>query len=254
MSNSENTTQAQKVSRRQMLWTGTVGVAAAAASTVMTTHNAAAQSGPKRGELDGKTAFVTGGARGIGLASAEEFAKAGANVVLFDIATPSMPHLNYALPSQADLAAAKARIEALGAQCMTYRGDVRNLEDQQAAMRQAVDRFGSLDIVLANAGVGHAGAIETVTAGRNLDALRDQRRRLYENDTGRLAASPRRWRGPDHLYLVGSFAHRQRHFWLIRGDEMGRVNGFAKSAALAYGRENIMCNVVAPGLCAHTFC
>lgn len=47
---------------------------------------------------------------------------------------------------------------------MTYRGDVRSLEDQQAAMSQAVDRFGSLDIVVANAGVGHAGPIESVTA------------------------------------------------------------------------------------------
>lgn len=103
-------------------------------------------------------------------------AKTGANIILFDIATPSLPPAAYALPSYADLAAAQARIEALGAQCMTYRGDVRSLEDQQAAMSQAVDRFGSLDIVVANAGVGHAGPIEGVTA--------DEISVLYETNVG----------------------------------------------------------------------
>ncbi len=141
------------MSRRDALTTGALGAAAAAASTVMATGAATAQT-TTTGQLSGQTAFITGGARGIGLASAEELAKAGANIVLFDIASSSMPHVSYTLSSETDLAAAQARIEAIGAQCMTHQGDVRSLEDQQAAMQQAVDRFGSLNIVLANAGVG----------------------------------------------------------------------------------------------------
>ena len=75
----ENNASAQKLSRRQMLRTGTIGAAAVAASTMMTARRSLAQSRPAGKELEGKTAFVTGGARGIGLASAEALARAGAN-------------------------------------------------------------------------------------------------------------------------------------------------------------------------------
>lgn len=136
MTSTPNTTAStEKKSRREMLRAGTIGAASLAASSVMTARQSMAQSERTDRGLEGKTAFVTGGARGIGLASAEEFAKAGANIVLFDIASTSMPHVKYALSSQADLAAAQAQIEALGVQCITYKGDVRNLEDQQAAKR-----------------------------------------------------------------------------------------------------------------------
>ncbi|MEO0720908.1 MAG: SDR family NAD(P)-dependent oxidoreductase [Pseudomonadota bacterium] len=243
----DNTTPAQKMSRRQMLRTGTIGAAAVAASSVMAAREAVAQSGATRGELDSKTAFVTGGARGIGLASAEEFAKAGANVVLFDIASTRMPHVSYALPSQADLAAAQARIEALGAQCMTYQGDVRNLEDQQAAMRQAVDRFGSLDIVLANAGVGHAGAIEDVTAGE-ISTLYEVNVGGYMKTTQAALPHLRAAGGGRIIYISSGLSRTGNGIFGSYGATKWAVNGFAKSAALAYGRENIMCNVVAPGL------
>ena len=246
-SNAQNTTQPKAMSRRQMLRAGTIGAAAAAASTVMTARHAAAQSGPATGELTGKTAFVTGGARGIGLASAEEFAKAGANVVLFDIASTSMPHVNYALPSQADLAAAQVRIEALGAQCITYQGDVRNLEDQQAAMRQAADRFGSVDIVLANAGVGHAGAIEDVTAGE-ISTLYEVNVGGYMKTTQAALPHLRAVGGGRIIYISSGLSRTGNGIFGSYGATKWAVNGFAKSAALAYGRENIMCNVVAPGL------
>ncbi len=246
-SNSENTTHAQRMSRRQMLRTGTIGAAAVAASAVVTARHAAAQSSSTTRELEGKTAFVTGGARGIGLASAEEFAKAGANIVLFDIATPNMPHVSYALPSQADLAAAQARIEALGAQCIAYRGDVRNLEDQRSAMSQAVDRFVSIDIVLAYAGVGHAGAIETITAGE-ISTLYEVNVGGYMKTTQAALPHLRAAGGGRIIYISSGLSRTGNGIFGSYGATKWAVNGFAKSAALAYRRENIMCNVVAPGL------
>jgi NAD(P)-dependent dehydrogenase (short-subunit alcohol dehydrogenase family) len=165
-------TDLQNLSRRSLIG----GLAAAGAGAAALASTARAQQTAPTGDLAGKTAFITGGARGIGLATAQEMAKAGANIVLFDIATPNLPPVAYALSSPAELAAAQERIEALGASCMTYRGDVRNLADQQAAMRQAVERFGNLDIVVANAGVGHAGPIESVTA--------DEISMFYETNVG----------------------------------------------------------------------
>jgi NAD(P)-dependent dehydrogenase (short-subunit alcohol dehydrogenase family) len=110
--------------------------------------------------LGGKTAFITGGARGIGLATAEELAKAGANIVLYDVASRTLPHVQYPIATEQDFEQAKARIEAIGVRCLTVKGDVRDRDAQAHAMEQTVNAFGSLDIVVANAGVSQAGAIE----------------------------------------------------------------------------------------------
>ncbi len=114
--------QPQDHGRRAALRAGTIGAAAAfvgAGRAQAKTENAAK-------EVSDKTAFITGGARGIGLAAAEELAKAGANIVLFDIATADVPHVQYPLSDDADLAGAKAAVEAHGVRCMTYKGDVRD--------------------------------------------------------------------------------------------------------------------------------
>ncbi|MEL6642472.1 MAG: SDR family NAD(P)-dependent oxidoreductase [Pseudomonadota bacterium] len=234
------------MSRRAALTSGVFGAAAAAATGMVTTRAAMAQDAPQ-GELSGKTAFVTGGARGIGLASAEEFAKAGANIVLFDIASSSMPHVSYALPSASDLAEAQARIEALGVQCLTYQGDVRNLEEQQAAMQQSVDRFGSLDIVLANAGVGHAGAFDSVTAGE-ISTLYEVNVGGYIKTTQAAVPHLRAAGGGRIIYISSGLSRTGNGIFGVYGATKWAVNGIAKSAAMAYGRENILCNVVAPGL------
>ena len=228
---------------RRLALGGTLGAAAAA---MMGARAASAQTAPT-GELSGKTAFITGGARGIGLASAEEFARAGANIVLFDIASSSMPHVSYALPSEADLAAAQARVEELGVQCMTYQGDVRNLEDQQAAMQQAVDRFGSLNIVLANAGVGHAGAFDSVTAGE-ISTLYEVNVGGYIKTTQAAVSHLRASGGGRIIYISSGLSRTGNGIFGVYGATKWAVNGIAKSAAMAYGRENILCNVVAPGL------
>lgn len=225
---------------------GTAFASAAAAASAAT--SAAAQDGATpAGPLSGKTAFVTGGARGIGLASAEEMARAGASIVLFDIATPDLPNVQYPLSSEADLAAAQVRIEALGAECMIYKGDVRSLADQQEAMAQAVDRFGSLDIVLANAGISRVGPIEDASA-EDISTIFEINVGGYIKTTQAAVPHLRAAGGGRIIYVSSGLARVGNDIFPIYGSTKWAINGFAKSAAVSYGSENIMCNVVAPGL------
>ncbi|WP_308918021.1 SDR family NAD(P)-dependent oxidoreductase [Jannaschia sp. LMIT008] len=223
------------------------GALGAATAAVVGARAANAQDAAPTGHLSGKTAFVTGGARGIGLASAEAMARAGANVVLFDIATADLPNVQYPLSSEADLATAQAAVEAHGVECMSYQGDVRNLADQQDAMRQAVDRFGSLDVVLANAGVSRAGPIEDATAD-DLSILFETNVNGYVKTTQAAVPHLRDAGGGRIIYVSSGLARTGNDIFGLYGSTKWAINGFAKSAAIAYGRDGITCNVIAPGL------
>jgi len=94
------------------------------------------------GSLSGKVAFVTGGSRGIGLAIARALVLEGAQVAIIG-------------KSDAHLSAARPLIEAEGpASVETLKADVRRYEDVERALAAVVSRFGGLDIVINNAGVG----------------------------------------------------------------------------------------------------
>jgi NAD(P)-dependent dehydrogenase (short-subunit alcohol dehydrogenase family) len=110
-------------------------------------------------EFEGRSAFVTGAARGIGYACAEALARGGANIVLFDIAS-QIKDVPYPLATAEDLANAKAAIEALDVKCIAVKGDVRDGDAQAAAMQRAVSEFGSLDFVVGNAGITQIGPLE----------------------------------------------------------------------------------------------
>ncbi len=104
-------------------------------------------------DFSGKTAFITGGASGIGRACALAFAEAGANVVVADIAV-------------ADAAAYEAEMVAAGAPAAVFTvADVRDETAVEAAVALAAGRFGRIDFALNNAGVeGPYGPIHELAA------------------------------------------------------------------------------------------
>jgi len=95
--------------------------------------------------LNNKTLFVSGGSRGIGLAIAKRCAKDGANVVL--AAKTDKPHPR--LPGTIHTAAAE--IEAAGGKCLPCVVDIRDEATVDAAVAQAVEHFGGIDILINNA-------------------------------------------------------------------------------------------------------
>lgn len=103
------------------------------------------------GEINGKVIFITGGSKGIGYGIAETLVREGAKV---------------AITSRSAEAAEKAAKElnkistgsALGLGC-----DVRKLKDQESAVAAAVRHFGKMDVLVANAGIGHFANVENIT-------------------------------------------------------------------------------------------
>ncbi len=110
----------------------------------------------KQETLAGRTAFISGATRGIGLAIAERLAQDGANLVL--LGKTKEPHPK--LPGTIDTACqavSEAGGNALGIIC-----DIRNEEEVEAAVARGVERFGGIDLVVNNASAIHlAGTAET---------------------------------------------------------------------------------------------
>jgi NAD(P)-dependent dehydrogenase (short-subunit alcohol dehydrogenase family) len=94
--------------------------------------------------MNGKVAFITGGARGIGAEVARRLHGKGAKLVLTDL----------------DEAPLKELAEKLGEdRVLTVVADVRDLAAMQEAVARAVDRFGGIDVVIANAGIATYGSV-----------------------------------------------------------------------------------------------
>ena len=96
-------------------------------------------------QLKGRTLFITGASRGIGLAIARRAARDGANVVVAaksNVPNPKLPGTIYS---------AAEEIEAAGGKALALKVDVREEAEVQAAVAQAVERFGGIDILVNNA-------------------------------------------------------------------------------------------------------
>ncbi|MFF1552959.1 mycofactocin-coupled SDR family oxidoreductase [Rhodococcus erythropolis] len=104
----------------------------------------------------GRTAVITGGARGQGRSHAVALANLGANIVLGDI-LEDIDTIPYELGTKADLEETIALVEAAGGKVVATKADVRSTEDMAELAKLAIDSFGRIDILLANAGVHEMG-------------------------------------------------------------------------------------------------
>ena len=103
--------------------------------------------------LVGKVAYVTGAARGQGRSHCVRLARAGADVVAIDACAPVAEHNGYPPAVPEDLAETVSRVESEGRKILADEVDVRDLAGQQRVVANAIEQFGRLDVVVANAGV-----------------------------------------------------------------------------------------------------
>lgn len=114
--------------------------------------------------LAGKVAYVTGAARGQGRSHCVRLARAGADIVAIDACGPVAEHNGYPPAGPEDLAETVYLVEGEGRKILADRVDVRDLEGQQRIVTQAMEQFGRLDIVVANAGVMNWGRLWEISA------------------------------------------------------------------------------------------
>ena len=240
----EEQNRADHTTRRAIL-TGAVGMGAAAAMM----GKAAAQDAEPAHELAGKTAFVTGAARGIGRACAEALAAGGANVVLFDIAK-QIPEVPYPLATMDDLESAKQAVETHGVGAIAIAGDVRDFTSQKEAVDQTISQFGSLDIVVANAGITQIGALESFDEDALSLVIDINLKGVIK--TVQAVTPILRDRGSGRILIMSSVTGRYGSArFPVYSSTKWAVIGLTKSTALALGPHNVTCNAICPTL-VHT--
>jgi 3-oxoacyl-[acyl-carrier protein] reductase len=181
--------------------------------------------------LEGKTAVVTGGAQGIGLATVEAFVNAGARVVIADL-DPDAAH--------AAAAGFEGTVEAVGC-------DVRNGDDVAAAIARAVDVFGALDVMVNNAGITRDATMRKMTEEEFDQVIAVHLKGCWNGL--RHAASVMREQGSGSIINVSSISGKvgfvgQTNYSAAKAG----IVGMTKAAAKELAHRGVRVNAVAPGL------
>ncbi|HEU4370940.1 MAG TPA: glucose 1-dehydrogenase [Methylomirabilota bacterium] len=184
--------------------------------------------------LAGKVALISGGARGMGAAEARLFAREGARVVLGDVL-------------QAEGRAVESDVAAKGGDALFVPLDVTREADWERAVALTEQRFGKLDVLVNNAGVGAAGRVEDTTVEAWDRVMEINAKGVF---LGTRAAIPAMRRAGG-----GSIVNISSQLGLVGMDDSspqytaskGAVRLLTKTTALQYARDRIRANSVHPG-------
>jgi len=185
-------------------------------------------------DLSGRVAVVTGGNGGIGLGMARGLAKAGADLAIW-------------ARNESKNAEAQRELEALGASGIALRCDVSSEQDIAGAMSATLERFGHVEVCIANAGYGAAADPMKLSLERwrelmsvNLEGtfltFREVARHMMDREQG------------GKLIAISSIsvlfgAPLQAHYAASKGG----MEAFVRSMAIRLGRHGICVNAIEPG-------
>ncbi len=182
--------------------------------------------------FEGRTAFVTGGSRGIGKAIAEQFAKEGANVAIIDV-------------NEQALSEVTAQFTDAGYAFYTKLASVTNREEIGQAMQEAYEKFGSIDILVNNAGVIRDNLVFKMTDD-DWDTVMDVHLKgaFYASQAAQAYMTKQNYGRIINLSSTSALGNRgQSNYATAKAG----LQGLTKTLAIELGKFGITVNAVAPG-------
>lgn len=184
--------------------------------------------------LKGKTALVTGGTRGIGKSIVLKLAAAGADVAF-----------TYR-SSSAQAEEVKSAVEALGVRALAFQADAVDMTQATEVMKQIVETWGRLDVLVNNAGVTKDGLLMRMNEAdwdfvinTNLKSVFN-----YTKAVMKTMMSQRAGKIINISSVVGTMGNAGQANYAA---SKAGIVGFSKSVAKELSSRNITCNVIAPG-------
>ena len=188
---------------------------------------------PGSGRLDGKVALITGADSGIGRAVAALFAREGADIVILYLCEHD------------DAAKTRTIVEAEGRRALCIAGDLGDKAFCEDAVRQVVDRFGRLDILINNAGEQHP--------DKDIrDITEEQLKRTFQTNIYSMffltqAARPHLKRGAAIVNCTSVTMYQGSENLLDYSSTKGAITAFTRSLSANLVKDGIRVNAVAPG-------
>jgi len=185
--------------------------------------------------LEGKTAVITGGSRGIGKGIAEVFAKHGANVAF-----------TYSSSSAAAEALA-TELTALGVKAKAYQSNAADFQAAQDLVTEVLKDFdGKIDILINNAGITKDNLLMRISE-EDFDTVIEVNLKSVFNMTKAVQRTMLKQRQGSIINMSSVVGVKGNAGQTNYAASKAGIIGFSKSVALELGSRSIRCNVVAPG-------
>ncbi|RMA64451.1 3-oxoacyl-[acyl-carrier-protein] reductase [Ulvibacter antarcticus] len=184
--------------------------------------------------LEGKTAIITGGSRGIGRGIVEVFANHGANVAF-----------TYSSSSEAAEALA-TEVSKKGVKAKAYQSDAASFSDSEALAIKVLEDFGSIDILVNNAGITKDNLLMRMSEA-DFDKVIEVNLKSVFNMTKAVQRTMLKQRKGSIINMGSVVGVKGNAGQTNYAASKAGIIGFSKSVALELGSRDIRCNVIAPG-------